>query len=76
VREGHYEAALVARQADKADPEQTLIASILPRFEPAERVVDHIIVGCGPAGLALAAEVASHGISVALLGMHAILLLH
>ncbi len=69
VREGHYEATLVERQAEKLDPEQPSIASILPRFDPSAGSVEMIVVGCGPAGLALAAEVASHGVSVALLGM-------
>lgn len=69
MREGHYESAFVERQAEKVDPEQPCIASILPRFEPAAGSVEMIVVGCGPAGLALAAEVASHGVSVALLGM-------
>jgi 2-polyprenyl-6-methoxyphenol hydroxylase-like FAD-dependent oxidoreductase len=41
---------------------------VLEPFEPATDVVDVCVVGCGPAGLALAAELGSHGVSVALIG--------
>ncbi len=55
-------------QASKEDPEQPTIASILPPFIPAATPVDACIVGCGPAGLALAAELGAQGVSVALIG--------
>lgn len=57
-------------QASKADPEQPSLASILDAFDPAAGTVDVCVVGCGPAGLALAAELGANGISVALIGAY------
>lgn len=71
VREGHYEASLVQQQASKQDAEQPSIAQVLPPFDPAAGTADIAIVGCGPAGLALAASVAAQGINVALIGADA-----
>lgn len=68
-REGAYEAALVEQQATKADPEQPALADALPPFDPAAETADVAIVGAGPAGLALAAELAGQGLSVALVSM-------
>ncbi|KAK9814677.1 hypothetical protein WJX72_009604 [[Myrmecia] bisecta] len=68
VREGSYEAPLVQRQASKQDPEQPKIASVLAPFKPATTVADVCVVGCGPAGLALSAELAAQGLAVALVG--------
>ena len=56
-------------QASKEDPEQPRIASILDPFVPSTTPVDVCVVGCGPAGLALAAELGSQGLSVALIGV-------
>ena len=55
-------------QASKTDPEQPSLASVLDPFNPATTVVDVCVVGCGPAGLALAAELGANGVSVALIG--------
>ena len=55
-------------QASKTDPEQPSLASVLDPFNPATTVVDACVVGCGPAGLALAAELGANGVSVALIG--------
>nr|WJE87833.1 lycopene epsilon-cyclase [Chlorella sorokiniana] len=68
-REGAYEAALVEQQATKIDPEQPALADALPPFDPAAETADVAIVGAGPAGLALAAELAGQGLSVALVSM-------
>ncbi|BDA47628.1 Lycopene epsilon cyclase, chloroplastic [Coccomyxa sp. Obi] len=68
VRDGHYESSLVAEQASKTDPEQPSLASVLEPFNPALGVVDVCVVGCGPAGLALASELGANGVSVALIG--------
>lgn len=54
-------------QASKADPEQPSVASLLPPVDTSV-TYDVGIVGCGPAGLALAAELASQELSVALVG--------
>lgn len=56
-----------ALQANKADPEQGTIADVLPAWD-ASQVADVAVVGCGPAGLALAAELGKLGLSVALIG--------
>jgi lycopene epsilon-cyclase len=55
----------VERQAAKHDPEQPTLASVLQPFDPT-LTADVAIVGAGPAGLALAAEVAQQGLSVVL----------
>lgn len=68
-REGTYEAPLVEQQASKPDPEQPALAGALPPFDPAADTADVAIVGAGPAGLALAAELAGQGLSVALVSL-------
>ena len=55
-------------QAHKEDAQQSLIADYLLPYTPSRRVADVCIVGCGPAGLALAGELATQGIDVALVG--------
>jgi lycopene epsilon-cyclase len=55
-------------QACKLESEQKDIATYLQPHARDAGTVDVCIVGCGPAGLALAAEVASHGRSVCLVG--------
>ena len=65
-REGSYEAALVDLQASKGDGEQPSIASMLAAANPATATVDVVVVGCGPAGLALAAELGKQGLMVLL----------
>ncbi|KAI3436480.1 hypothetical protein D9Q98_005897 [Chlorella vulgaris] len=64
-REGSYEAPLVIAQSSKQDPEQPKLASVLPAFAVAS-TADVAVVGAGPAGLALAAELAQAGLSVVL----------
>eukprot|EP00878_Enallax_costatus_P003937 GHUV01004158.1.p1 GENE.GHUV01004158.1~~GHUV01004158.1.p1 ORF type:complete len:394 (+),score=37.38 GHUV01004158.1:262-1443(+) len=67
IREGHYEAPLVQEQASKQDAEQGLIADVLPPLQPGS-TVDALVVGCGPAGIYLAAQLAAKGLSVGLVG--------
>jgi lycopene epsilon-cyclase len=57
-------------QAEKKDPEQGTVADVLPPFD-ANTTADVAVVGCGPAGLKLAAELAKLGLSVALVGRDA-----
>ncbi|EFN58632.1 hypothetical protein CHLNCDRAFT_19656 [Chlorella variabilis] len=64
-REGAHEAPLVVQQAQKQDPEQPALGSVLPAFDAAA-TADVAVVGAGPAGLALAAELAQQGLSVVL----------
>eukprot|EP00877_Chromochloris_zofingiensis_P005408 jgi/Chrzof1/14869/Cz09g18310.t1_LCYE[v5.2] len=67
VREGHYEADLVKAQANKQDGEQPKIASILQPLQVGTKA-DAVVVGCGPAGLYLAAQMAQRGLKVGLIG--------
>ena len=71
MRCGAGEAKLLMRQAAKSEPEQEPIATIVPAYEPvsSSSVADAVVVGCGPAGLALAAELGERGVKVVLLGM-------
>jgi hypothetical protein len=72
-RASRYSAALLTvcihQQASKVDSEQPSMAEVLHPFDPVATTADVCVVGCGPAGLALAAELGSHGLSVALIGM-------
>lgn len=45
-----------------------MIADSLSPLDPSRGAADVCVVGCGPAGLALAAELASNGVQVALVG--------
>lgn len=59
----------VQMQAFKSMEEQPKIASKLPALDASEiAVLDVLVVGCGPAGLALAAESAKRGLAVGLVG--------
>lgn len=55
-------------QASKEDDAQPMIADRLRPFNPQLGAADVCVVGCGPAGLALAAELAGNGVHVALVG--------
>ena len=66
----HLFTALLFLQASKEDSEQPSIAAVLQPFDALATTADVCVVGCGPAGLALAAELGSHGLSVALIGGH------
>ena len=54
-------------QATKPDNEQPPIASVLEPLDP-QALLDVLIVGCGPAGLYLAAQVAKKGLKVGIVG--------
>lgn len=68
IREGHYEASLMNMQASKADEGQASIASVLAPADPTSPC-DVTVVGAGPAGLFLAAELARRGLQVNVLGL-------
>jgi lycopene epsilon-cyclase len=60
---------LYAVQAGKQDAKQPSIASQLPALAPGSSV-DALVVGCGPAGIYLAAQLAEKGLNVGLVGTH------
>lgn len=70
ARIGSFEAPLVEAQASKDDPEQPALGEALPAFDLAT-TADVAVVGAGPAGLALAAELAQQGLSVTLVSPEA-----
>jgi lycopene cyclase-like protein len=55
-----------AFQQRKEQPEQPLLATLLPPLRDGD-TVDVAVVGAGPAGLAIAAELASRGLSVGII---------
>ena len=67
VRGGGSERAKMMQQACKPTIEQKSIAESLPAL-PCGAEVDVAVVGCGPAGLSLSAELAKRGLSVGLVG--------
>lgn len=68
MREGSHEVPLLLRQASKSDDEQEKIASVLTNAVPGHDVADVLVVGCGPAGLSLAADLGARGCKVILVG--------
>ncbi len=54
-------------QASKTDQQQASIGSYLLPFN-VTTTADVAVIGCGPAGLTLAAELAKNGVNVALIG--------
>lgn len=68
MREGSHERSLYVRQALKQETGQPSITSVLEPLERSDDSLDAIVVGCGPAGLALAAELGKRGVSVAIVG--------
>lgn len=54
-------------QQRKLLPDQRPVADYLPAL-PSGSAVDVVVVGCGPAGLALAAALGNRGLSVGLVG--------
>lgn len=63
----------ILTQAGKADESQQRLADALPAYDAASGVADAVVVGCGPAGLALAAELARRNVQVVLIGAPPIL---
>lgn len=59
---------MMLRQADKTDAAQHRLADALPPFDPHSGIAEAVVVGCGPAGLSLAAELASRGVRAVLIG--------
>ncbi|KAF7036707.1 hypothetical protein CFC21_047272 [Triticum aestivum] len=68
VKGGGGELLYVQMQATKAMESQSKIASKLLPIADETSVLDLVIIGCGPAGLSLAAESAKKGLTVGLIG--------
>lgn len=68
VKAGGSELVFVQMQQRKDMDKQSKLADKLPRISVGNTVLDLVVIGCGPAGLALAAESAKLGLSVGLIG--------
>lgn len=67
VKAGGSELLFVQMQQNKSMDHQSKLSDKLPRLTE-DNVLDLVVIGCGPAGLALAAESAKLGLSVGLIG--------
>ncbi|XP_034700574.1 lycopene epsilon cyclase, chloroplastic isoform X2 [Vitis riparia] len=68
IKAGGSELLFVQMQQNKAMDEQSKLADKLPQISIEDGTLDLVVIGCGPAGLALAAESAKLGLSVGLIG--------
>ncbi|XP_010536870.1 PREDICTED: lycopene epsilon cyclase, chloroplastic [Tarenaya hassleriana] len=68
VRGGGSELLFVQMQQKKNMDGQSKLADKLPPISIGDGVLDLVVIGCGPAGLALAAESAKLGLRVGLIG--------
>ncbi|MFS7916614.1 putative lycopene epsilon-cyclase [Helianthus anomalus] len=68
VKAGGSELVFVQMQQNKCMETQSRLSQKLPRIPIGECVLDLVVIGCGPAGLALAAESAKRGLNVGLIG--------
>lgn len=68
VKAGGSELLFVQMQQNKSMDTQSKLADTLPRIPFGDCLLDLVVIGCGPAGLALAAESAKLGLKVGLIG--------
>ncbi|XP_050270180.1 lycopene epsilon cyclase, chloroplastic isoform X1 [Quercus robur] len=68
VKGGGSELLFVQMQQNKLMDKQSKLADKLAPISVGENVLDLVVIGCGPAGLALAAESAKLGLKVGLIG--------
>ncbi|XP_026422781.1 lycopene epsilon cyclase, chloroplastic-like isoform X2 [Papaver somniferum] len=68
IKAGGSEILFVQMQQKKPMDKHILISDKLPSISVGESVLDLVIIGCGPAGLSLAAEAAKLGLQVGLIG--------
>lgn len=68
VKAGGSQILFVQMQQKKGVDNQSKLADKLPRIPIGDGILDLVVIGCGPAGLALAAESAKLGLSVGLIG--------
>lgn len=68
IKAGGSELLYVQMQQNKHMDDQSKMADKLPQISLGDDLLDLIVIGCGPAGLALAAESAKLGLKVGLVG--------
>lgn len=68
VKAGGSELFFVQMQRNKDMDQQSKLSDKLPRISTEDSILDLVVIGCGPAGLALAAESAKLGLTVGLIG--------
>ncbi|KFK27261.1 hypothetical protein AALP_AA8G359000 [Arabis alpina] len=68
VKAGGSEILFVQMQQNKDMDEQSKLVDKLPPISIGDGALDLVVIGCGPAGLALAAESAKLGLKVGLIG--------
>ncbi|XP_022751742.1 lycopene epsilon cyclase, chloroplastic isoform X1 [Durio zibethinus] len=68
IKAGGSELLFVQMQQNKEMDKQSKLADKLPPISIGDNVLDLVVIGCGPAGLALAAESAKLGLNVGLIG--------
>lgn len=68
IKAGGSELLFVQMQQNKYMDKQSKLADKLPEIDVGGTIFDLVVIGCGPAGLALAAESAKLGLTVGLVG--------
>ncbi|KAK9275977.1 hypothetical protein L1049_023253 [Liquidambar formosana] len=68
IKGGGSELLFVQMQQNKDMDKQSKLADKLPQIPIGDNILDLVVIGCGPAGLALAAESAKLGLNVGLIG--------
>ncbi|XVE70630.1 hypothetical protein DITRI_Ditri10aG0086600 [Diplodiscus trichospermus] len=68
IKAGGSELLFVQMQQNKEMDKQSKLADKLPPIAIGDNLLDLVVIGCGPAGLALAAESAKLGLNVGLIG--------
>ncbi|XVF35059.1 hypothetical protein REPUB_Repub18cG0112300 [Reevesia pubescens] len=68
IKAGGSELLFVQMQQNKEMDKQSKLADKLRPISIGDKVLDLVVIGCGPAGLALAAESAKLGLNVGLIG--------
>ncbi|GAA0176433.1 hypothetical protein LIER_42076 [Lithospermum erythrorhizon] len=68
IKAGGSELLFVQMQQNKQMDKQSRLSDKLPTIPIGDTILDLVVIGCGPAGLALAAESAKLGLNVGLVG--------
>ncbi|KAL5572438.1 hypothetical protein UlMin_022035 [Ulmus minor] len=68
IKAGGSELLFVQMQQNKGMDLQSKLSDKLPPISTGDGILDLVVIGCGPAGLALAAESAKLGLKVGLIG--------